>query len=85
MSTLLHREDNKNLKTQVEQLKLRVGKLKRRIVELEETNEQHGQLQEKMRTRLKQMDSHSQHSGQQVGHKCAVSIIQGSHSIESWG
>ena len=60
------RGDNKNLKTQNDQLKVRVEKLRKRVADLEQTNEQHGILQEKMRTRLRQMDDHGQHTSQQV-------------------
>ncbi len=61
------RGGNKNLKTQNDHLKVRVEKLRKRVGELEDTNEQHGILQEKMRQRLRQMDEHGQHTSQQVG------------------
>ncbi len=61
------RNDNKHLKNTVEQLKVRFSKSKRKADDMEEANKSHGILHDKMRQRLKQMDSHAQHANQQVG------------------
>ena len=63
---VLCRSDNKKLKTHNEYLRTRMEKSLRRQRELEECTTQHGQLQDKMRERLKQMDAHAGHNSQQV-------------------
>ena len=64
--TRKYRGDNKKLKTNNEYLRNRYEKAGQRLRELEDCTSQHGQLQDKMRERIKQMDQHANHASQQV-------------------
>ena len=63
---MFYRRDNKKLKSRNEHLRYQLERAQRRLQELEEQHIQQGHLQEKMRTRIKQMDSHAMNSGTQV-------------------
>ena len=60
------RNDNKKLRNTTVQLRGQLDRAQRRLKELEDQAVQHGQLQGKMRERLKQMDDHAQHGTSQV-------------------
>ena len=61
-----YRSDNKNLKSSNVQLRGQTERYKERCQSMEEESIQHGELQQKMRDRLRQMDTHAQRSSSQV-------------------
>ena len=63
---ILGRSDNKNLKSSNVQLRGQTERYKERCQSMEEKSIQHGELQQKMRDRLRQMDTHAQRSSSQV-------------------
>ena len=72
---LYGRRDNRQLKALNGQLKARLERSFRRLTELENQHTQGGILQERMRQRIKQMDTHSLHSSSQVAHAQTAHVI----------
>ena len=60
------RSENGKLKRHNEELRQRLTRAMSRLKDLEDQTEQHSRVQEKMKQRLKMMDDHAQHQGQQV-------------------
>ena len=60
------RSENGKLKRHNEELHQRLMRAMSRLKDLEDQTEQHSRVQEKMKERLKMMDDHAQHQGQQV-------------------
>ena len=60
------RSENGKLKRHNEELQQRWKRAMARLKDLEDQTEQHSRVQEKMTERLKMMDDHAQHQGQQV-------------------
>lgn len=69
---IFYRNENRQLKNSVEQLKVRLNKYQKRAGELEDGNKSHAQLHDKMRQRLRLMDEHAQHQAQQVSGPCGA-------------
>ncbi len=67
---LFCRNEKKQLKNSVEQLKARLSRAQQRSGELDDGNRAHALLHDKMRRRLRQMDEHAQHQAQQVSCRC---------------
>ena len=67
LNMFFHRGDNKHLASANAALKVSLEKARRRVTELERQNIQHGELADKMRQRLRQMDEHAKRGSGQVG------------------
>ena len=62
----VYRGDNKRLKSQNDQMRVRLSRLLQRLQEVEDQHALHADMTVKLRERLVQMESHAQGSSQQV-------------------
>ena len=82
----VYRGDNKRLKAQNDQMRVRLSRSLQRLQEVEDQHALHADMAVKLRERLVQMESHAQGSSQQVKtHWLDVLAPQWEWGGISWG